>query len=137
MIRYLSVEQVVSLHQRVVGHLTDVGVRDFRALENAVEPAGGDVRDRGSLPDARCEGGRAAPRADHDRSFTDAARETALLAAECFLVANGATLHATDRDLERLGAAVASGEMSVDALAIWIRQRTGRCADCGLGIMRP
>src|SRR6187455_3171850 len=36
MIRYLSVEQVVSLHQQVIGHLTDAGVQDFRALERAV-----------------------------------------------------------------------------------------------------
>jgi prophage maintenance system killer protein len=55
--------------------------------------------------------------------FAEAGRETALLAAECFLIANGTTLHATDRELERAGAAVASGEMNIDALAIWIRQR--------------
>ena len=57
--------------------------------------------------------------------FAAAGRETALLAAECFLIANGATLHATDRDLERVADAIAAGEMSVEALAIWIRQRTG------------
>ena len=111
MIRYLSVEQVVSLHQRLVGHLTDVGVRD-ELTEHHYQC----VLKAAALLHALTT---TAP-------FRDAAPETALLAAECFLVANGATLHATDRDLVHLGAAVASGEMSVDSLAIWIRQRTGR-----------
>jgi prophage maintenance system killer protein len=40
-----------------------------------------------------------------------------------FLIANGATLQATDRDLERVAASVASAELPVEALAVWIRQR--------------
>jgi death-on-curing protein len=55
--------------------------------------------------------------------FVDAGRETALIACECFLIANGATLQATDRDLERVATSVASAELSVEALAVWIRQR--------------
>ena len=125
MIRYLSVEQIVSLHQRVVGHLTDVGVRDFRALESAVaRPAVTfDTEDLYATLDAKAAALLHA--LTTTSPFADASRETALLATECFLIANGATLYATDRDLERVGAAVASGEMGVNALAIWIRQRTG------------
>jgi death on curing protein len=125
MIRYLSVEQVVSLHQRIIGHLTDVGVRDYRALELAVlrPTTTFETEDLYSTLDAKAaallHALATAP------AFADAGRETALLAAECFLIANGATLHATDRELERVGAAVATGDMSADALAIWIRQRTG------------
>jgi death on curing protein len=126
MIRYLSVEQVVSLHQRVIGHLTDIGVRDFRALEGAVSRPAVTFETEDLYPTLDAKAAALLHGLTTTAPFTDAVRETALLAAECFLVANGATLHATDRDLERLGAAIASGEMSVDAIAIWIRQRMGR-----------
>ena len=36
MIRHLSVEQILSLHQSIVGHLSDAGVRNLSALEFAV-----------------------------------------------------------------------------------------------------
>ena len=36
MIRHLSVEQILSLHQSIVGHLSDAGVRNLSALESAV-----------------------------------------------------------------------------------------------------
>jgi death-on-curing protein len=123
MIRYLSVEQVVSLHQRVIGHLTDIGVRDFRALESAVARPTVTFETEDLYPTLDGKAAALVHALTTTAPFTDAGRETALLAAECFLIANGTTLHATDRELERVGAAVASGEMSVDALAIWIRQR--------------
>ena len=123
MIRYLSVEQVVSLHQRVIGHLTDIGVRTFRALESAVARPTVTFETEDLYPTLDGKAAALVHALTTTAPFTDAGRETALLAAECFLIANGTTLHATDRDLERVGAAVASGEMSVDALAIWIRQR--------------
>jgi death on curing protein len=126
MIRYLSVEQVVSLHQRVVGHLTDAGVRDLRALERAVSRPAVTFETDDLYPTLDAKAAVLLHGLATTSPFTDASRETALLAAECFLVANGATLHATDRDLEHVTDAVKSGELSVDALAIWIRQRTAR-----------
>ena len=126
MIRYLSMEQVVSLHQRVIGHLTEIGVRDFRALEVAVSRPAVTFETEDLYPTLDAKAAALLHALTTTAPFTDAVGETALLAAECFLVANGVTLHATDRDLERLGAAIASGEMSVEALAIWIRQRMGR-----------
>lgn len=125
MIRYLSVEQVVSLHQRVIGHLTDAGVRDVRALEAAVTKPAVTFDSEDLYPTLDAKTAALLHALTTGAPFNEAVRETALLAAECFLVANGAMLHATDRELERLGTAVASGEMSLDAITIWIRQRTG------------
>jgi death on curing protein len=125
MIRYLSVEQIVSLHQHVIGHLTDVGVRDFRALESAVARPSATFETEDLYGSLDAKAAVLLHALTTTSPFADAGRETALLAAECFLIANGATLHATDRDLERVGGAVAAGEMGIDALTIWIRQRTG------------
>ena len=125
MIRYLSVEQVVSLHQRVIGHLTDAGVRDVRALEGAVTKPAVTFESEDLYPTLDAKAAALLHALTTGTPFNDAVRETALLAAECFLIANGATLHATDRELERLGAAVASGEMTIETLTVWIRQRVG------------
>ena len=125
MIRYLSVEQVVSLHQRVIGHLTEAGVRDVRTLEGAVTKPAVTFDSEDLYPTLEAKTAALLHALTTGAPFNDAVRETALLAAECFLIANGATLHATDRELERLGAAVASGEMTIEALTVWIRQRVG------------
>jgi death-on-curing protein len=125
MIRYLSVEQILSLHQRVIGHLTDAGVRDLRALESAVAGPAVTFDAEDLYPTLDGKAAVLLHALATTGAFVDAGRETALLAAECFLAANGATLHATDRDLERAASAVAAGEMNVDALAIWLRQRMG------------
>lgn len=125
MIRYLSVEQVVSLHQRVIGHLTDVGVRDVRALEAAVATPTVTFDAEDLYPTLDGKAAALLHALTTTAPFSDAVMETAILAAECFLVANGATLLATDRELERLGAAVASGELSIEVLTVWIRQRVG------------
>jgi death-on-curing protein len=123
MTEHLSVEQVLSLHQSLVGHLSDAGVRDLRALESAV-----------SRPTATFDGADLYASLDVKAAallagliigapFVERNRETALVAGECFLIANGATLTATDRDLESIAASVASAEVGVEALAVWIRQR--------------
>jgi death-on-curing protein len=123
MTEHLSVEQVLSLHQSLVGHLSDAGVRDLRALESAV-----------SRPTATFDGADLYASLDVKAAalisgliigapFVERTRETALVAAECFLIANGASLTATDKDLESIAASVASAELGVEALAVWIRQR--------------
>jgi death-on-curing protein len=123
MTAHLSVEQVLSLHQSLVGHLSDAGVRDLRALESAV-----------SRPTATFDGADLYPSLDIKAAalisgliigapFVERNRETALVAGECFLIANDASLTATDKDLESIAAGVAAAEVGVEGLAIWIRQR--------------
>lgn len=123
MTEHLSVEQVLSLHQSLVGHLSDAGVRDLRALESAV-----------SRPTATFDGADLYASLDVKAAalisglivgapFVERNRETALVAGECFLIANGASLIATDKDLDAIAASVASAEVGVEGLAVWIRQR--------------
>lgn len=126
MIRYLSVEQVLSVHQSLVGHLrADPGIRDLRALEMAV-----------ARPSLTFEGEDLYLTLESKAAalllgllttgpFADAVRETAWLATEVFLNANGATLRADERDIERMVGAAAGGEMTQESLSIWFRQRAG------------
>jgi death on curing protein len=122
-IRHLSVEQVLSLHQGLVGHLSDAGVRDLRALESAVLRPTLTFDGEDLFATLEAKAAALVHALVVASPFVDATRETAMLAGECFLVANGATLHATDRDLERVAGSIASAEMSAEALTVWLRQR--------------
>ena len=67
MTRYLSVEQVVSLHQGLIGLLSgDPGIRDLRALDAAVAKPTLVFDGEDLYPVARRQGGGAAPRARDD-----------------------------------------------------------------------
>ncbi len=59
-----------------------------------------------------------------NHSFVDGNNRVGAMAAELFLAVNGYDLDAADEDLVELTLAVASGEVSPEALAIWIRQRS-------------
>lgn len=126
MTRYLSVEQVLSLHQGIVGHLADVGVRDLRGLEAAVQRPTLTFDGEDLHPTLEGKAAALVHALALASPFLQGGRETAALAGECFLAANGARLRASDKDLERLGGAIATGEMGVEALTVWIRQRTER-----------
>ena len=56
--------------------------------------------------------------------FVDGNKRVGAMAAELFLVVNAQRLEAPDEALVELAFAVARGEVSAEALAIWIRQRS-------------
>jgi death on curing protein len=59
-----------------------------------------------------------------NHAFVDGNKRVGAMAAELFLGVNGYDLDAGDEDLVDLTLAVAAGEINVEALAIWVRQRT-------------
>ena len=124
MIRYLSAEQVLSLHHSLADSLSgDPGIRDLNALDAAVaRPSlvfdGDDLYP--TLP------GKAAALLHAvvtTAPFAAGSSATAPVAAECFLNANGVTLTAADKELQDLVMAVATGTASVEAVTIWMTQR--------------
>ena len=126
MIRYLSLEQILSLHQGIVGHLADVGVRDLRGLESAVQRPTLTFDGEDLHPSLEAKAAVLVHALALASPFVQGGRETAVLAGECFLIVNGARLRASDKDLERLAGAIATGELGVEALTVWLRQRTER-----------
>jgi death-on-curing protein len=55
--------------------------------------------------------------------FVDGNKRIGAAAAELFLRVNGAVLDASDEELEAVTLATISGEVQLEALAIWFRQR--------------
>lgn len=121
MIRYLSVEQVVSLHQSLIGPLSgDAGLRDLAGLEAAAARPSLSFEGEDLYPSLEAKAAALLQGLVAASPFTAANQGTALLAAEVFLLANGRTLEAGDREIEQLMTLAAAGDR--DAAAIWLRQ---------------
>jgi len=125
--RYLSVEQVVSLHQGLTGLLSgDPGVRDLRALDAAVAKPALVFEGEDLYPTLAAKAAALLHALVTTTPFVGASKGTAAVAAECFLAANGAALTASDQDLVQVITSTERGEWGIDAIAIWMRQRMAK-----------
>ncbi len=127
MTRYLSVEQIVSLHQGLVGVMSgDPGIRDLRALDAAVLRPTTTFAGEDLYPTVAAKAACLLHAIVVSTPFVSASKATAVVTAECFLMANGETLAASDQDLLQVVLATERGEMGVEALAVWFSQRMQR-----------
>jgi death-on-curing protein len=55
--------------------------------------------------------------------FIDGNKRVGVAAAELFVLVNGWDLRASDEDLEELTLSVARGDIDIEPLTIWFRQR--------------
>ncbi len=127
MTRYLSVEQVVSLHQSLVGLFSgDPGIRDLRALDAAVAKPTLTFDAEDLYPSMSAKAAVLLHALVTTAPFVTASKGTAAVAAECFLAANGLTLAATDQDFVELTTGIEKGEVVLEAASVWMGQRLGR-----------
>lgn len=119
---WLSVELIERVHDRQLAeHGGPAGVRDRGMLESALgRPRqkfayGGLDIDLPALAAAYAFG------LTRNHPFVDGNKRTAAVACELFLELNGYLLVATDEDLYPVFAALATGELSKDQLAEWLR----------------
>lgn len=127
MTRYLSAEQVISLHQRLTGPLSgDPGIADLRALDAAVAKPTLTFDGEDLYPSLPTKAAALLHALVTTTPFIAASKGTAAVAAECFLAANGLALAASDQDLAQLVGAVERGDLGLEAVAIWLSQRTHR-----------
>lgn len=127
MTRYLSAQQVLSLHQGLIGVLSgDPGIRDLRALDAAVIKPTLVFEGEDLYPSLAAKAAVLFHALTTTAPFVAASRGTAAVAAECFLAANGRSLAATDQDLVQLTTATEKGEMGIEAVTVWMGQRVGK-----------
>jgi death-on-curing protein len=122
---YLSVVQLQRLHQiqlRAFGGAA--GVRDRGGLEAAAARPqmtfGGDDL----YADLAAKAAALMHSLVMNHPFVDENKRVGAMAAELMLIVNGQRLDAPDEALVDLAFAVARGDVSAEALAIWIRQRS-------------
>lgn len=121
---YLSVEQLLELYRVLIRKFGGrSGVRERGGLESAAaRPAmtfGGDDL----YPDLAAKAGALMHSLVLNHPFVDGNKRIGAAAAELFLRVNGAVLDATDEELQAVTLATVSGEVQVEALTIWFRQR--------------
>jgi death-on-curing protein len=121
---FLSVEQVLALHEALVGRFGGVvTVRDRGALESAVARPAMTFGGEDLYVDLAAKAAALMHSLVLNHPFVDGNKRIGVAAAELFIELNGAVLDATDEDLETLTLSVAEGKVAVEALAIWFRQR--------------
>jgi len=121
---YLSVQQVQALHRILVREFGGAAeLRDVGALEAAVaRPAmtfGGDDL----YPDLPAKGAALAHSIVLNHPFVDGNKRAGAASVELFFLLNGSALVAADEEMQEVTLDVSKGEMEVEALAIWFRQR--------------
>ena len=124
MIEYLSVEQVLALHRALVKAFGGAAaVRDAGSLESAVARPAMTFGGEDLYPDIASKGAALMHSLVLNHPFVDGNKRVGIAAAEYFFIINGVQLDAADGELEALTLDVAFGDVEVEALAIWFRQR--------------
>ena len=127
MILYLSVEQVLQIHEAQIERFGGpAGLRDPDALESAVARPAMTFGGEDLYPDLLSKTGALMHSLVMNHAFVDGNKRIGVTAAELFLRLNGYRLEAENAELEELTMTVARGDLDAEALAIWFRQRTSR-----------
>jgi death on curing protein len=121
---YLSVAQVLALHEELVGQFGGASaVRDRGGLESAVARPAMTFGGEDLYSDLAAKAAALMHSLVLNHPFVDGNKRIGVACAELLIFLNGAGLEATDDDLVELTLAVAEGKVKVEALAIWFRQR--------------
>ena len=124
MIVTLSVPQLVALHGKLLNAFGGRrGLRDRSALESAAARPGMTFDGEDLSPDLAAKAAALMHSLVVNHAFVDGNKRVGAAAAELVVEVNGYRLRAADSDLEDLTLAVARGELSAEAIAIWFRQR--------------
>ena len=124
MIVTLSASQLVALHGELLKAFGGRrGLRDRGALESAAARPGMTFDGEDLYPDLAEKVAALMHSLVVNHAFVDGNKRVGAAAAELVVEVNGHRLLSADSDLENVTLAVARGELSAEALAIWFRQR--------------
>ena len=127
MIVYLSVEQVLQIHEAQIERFGgSAGLRDPGALESAVARPAMTFGGEDLYSDLPAKTAALMHSLVMNHAFVDGNKRIGITAAELFLRLNGYRLDANDAELDELTMTVAKGPLDAEALAIWFRQRISR-----------
>ena len=124
MIRYLSAEQVLDLHSRLVGEFGGAAALGDRGLlESAISRPAMTFDGEDLYLDLAPKAAALMHSLVANHAFFDGNKRIGAAVAELFIELNGARLEASDEDFFETTMAVARGELGVEQLTVWFRQR--------------
>ncbi len=124
MIVYLALPQLIELHSRLIEVFGGAsGLRDRGGLEAAIARPSATFGGEDLYPDLASKAAALMHSLAVNHPFVDGNKRVALAGAQLMLLAHGARVHATQKELEELTLSTARGELESESLAIWFRQR--------------
>lgn len=125
MFTYLSVPHVLDLHKDQLRRFGGAaGLRDRGALEAAVARPAATFGGEDLYEDAAAKAAALMHSLVLNHPFVDGNKRVAAHAAVLTLLANGVEPRFSSAELVEVTLAAARGELSAEALAIWLRQRS-------------
>ena len=125
MIVYLSKEQVLSLHEKIIKATGGShGLGDDSALESAIARPCATFDGDDLYPSPAEKAAALMHSLAMNHPFIDGNKRIAVTSAELFLEINGYQLTASDDELEEITLALASSKLDKDELMVWFKQRT-------------
>jgi death-on-curing protein len=122
-VQYLSIEQIVELHHRVIQHSGgSLGLRDRGALESSVRQPLQSFGDQNLYPSLQDKAAALGYFLIQNHPFVDGNKRVGHAAMETLLLLNGFELSASVDEQEAVVLAVASGELPREAFGEWVRQ---------------
>jgi death-on-curing protein len=124
---YLSLEQVLDLHRVQIRRFGGAaGLRDRGALESAIGRPQMTFGGEDLYPDVAAKAAALVHSLVTNRTFVDGNERAGAHSGILFLLVNDVEPTFSATDLVETALAVARGEVSAEALAIWLRQRSRR-----------
>lgn len=124
MILYLSVEQVLALHDDLVAAFGGArALRERGLLESAVARPAMTFGGEDLYGDLAAKAAALMHSLVLNHPFVDGNKRIGAAAAELLIEQNGSILQASDDEFEAVTLAVAEGTVAIEALTIWFRQR--------------
>lgn len=127
MIRYLSVEQLLALQRiQFTFYGGGEGLRDAGALESAAARPAMTFDGEDLYPEMPQKAAALMHSLVKNHPFVDGNKRVGAHAAIVFLRGNGWDLDCDSDELERVTMSLAAGELDVESLTVWFRQRAAR-----------
>ena len=124
MIYYLSASQDTALHNALVRRFGGLaGVRDKGTLESVAARPAKTFGGEDLYPDIVAKAAALMHSLVLNHAFINGNKRVGVAAAELFVLVNGWELETDDAELEDLTLTIAGGEMEIEPLIIWFRQR--------------
>lgn len=122
MIRYLTPEQVLFLHSRLIQETGGAhGVRDLSMLLSAVGRPRASFDGEDLYPDLFSRAAALLDLLIRNHPFVDGNKRTAITAAGLFLTINGRQLTVEDEEMVRFTLACAQSQHTLDEIVAWLR----------------
>jgi death-on-curing protein len=126
---YLSVEQVLFLHDRLIEETGGQhGVRDLGGLQSALARPQAVFADTEFYPDVFSKASVLLDGLTRNHPFLDGNKRISIATAALFLEMNGYRVTTTNVDLEELAMHVTTMKPGLDQIAEWFRAKTVRIA---------